>query len=75
MYFFKITLIGRLIENYMDGFTKTFLCDFHRKLVCSMDKWFGKTMEDIREIENQTKLQLENQINDDSLRGITSEAL
>lgn len=64
-----------MVENYMDGFTKTFLCDFHRKIVCWMDKWFGKTMADIRQIEQETKEQLESQIKEETLRGTTGASL
>ena len=33
--------------------------NFHRQVFCSLDKWHGKTIEDIRKHEEETKKQLD----------------
>ena len=32
---------------------------FHRQLFCWLDQWYGMTMEDIRELEEKTKRELD----------------
>ncbi|KAL8604632.1 hypothetical protein ACOMHN_013412 [Nucella lapillus] len=43
--------------------------NFHRQVFCWMDKWYGLTMEDIREIEAQTQADLEKQRASGPIRG------
>ena len=31
----------------------------HREMFCSIDKWHGKTMEEIRQLEEATRVQLD----------------
>jgi len=37
----------------------------HRQVVCWMDEWFGKTMEDMRKIEEETKAELDKLLAED----------
>ncbi|CAG8594619.1 12224_t:CDS:10 [Dentiscutata erythropus] len=43
------------LQTKMEAFTQ----DFHRQVFCWTDKWFGMTLEDIRELEDKTKLDLD----------------
>lgn len=36
----------------------------HRKVVCWMDEWFGKTMEDMKKLEEETRLELDKLLHD-----------
>ena len=42
---------------------------FHQKLFCSIDKWFGLTMEDIRVMEEEAKKELDAKLNDAEIEG------
>lgn len=44
--------------------------NFHRQLFCSMDKWFDMTLEDIRKIEDEVKIELDEQRKNGSIRGM-----
>ncbi|KCV70175.1 hypothetical protein H696_03634 [Fonticula alba] len=46
-------------ENFIASAQENLFRDFHRKLVCQMDNWQGLTMEDIRELEAQVKIELD----------------
>lgn len=43
---------------------------FHRQLICWLDNWVDLTMEDIRRLEDQTKKDLEANINKGEKRGV-----
>ncbi|KAG0353828.1 hypothetical protein BGZ54_002023 [Gamsiella multidivaricata] len=46
------------MESYMHSVERDLFTKFHRELFCSMDGWYGLTMEMIREMERQTKEEL-----------------
>jgi hypothetical protein len=45
--------------------------NFHRQIFCWLDKWHGLTMDDIRQIEEETKQELEKARNTGELRGMS----
>ena len=47
------------VESRIISFVKRLLTKFNRQLFCWIDRWFGLTMEDIREIEDKTKRDLD----------------
>ncbi|KAF9577563.1 hypothetical protein BGW38_007144 [Lunasporangiospora selenospora] len=46
------------IEDFMHNVERDLFTKFHRELFCSMDRWHGVTMEEIREMEKRTKEEL-----------------
>jgi len=57
----------KLIQKYeMRLFTK-----FHRQVFCWMDSWYGLTLDDIRNIENEVQRELEHQRLNGTIRGVT----
>ncbi|KAF9108564.1 hypothetical protein BGX27_008285 [Mortierella sp. AM989] len=46
------------MESYMQSVERDLFTKFHRELFCSMDGWYGLTMESIREMEIKTKEEL-----------------
>lgn len=46
------------------------LRNFHRQLFCWLDRWYGMTIEDIREIEDKTKEDLEKMRNEGNVKGM-----
>ena len=47
------------VESFMMEQTKRLFINLHRQMFCTMDKWYGMTMEDIKAIEDKTKEELE----------------
>jgi len=45
----------------------------HRQAFCWMDEWFGKTMEDMRKIEEETKAELDRLLQEDAPDGANGE--
>ncbi|OUC46385.1 phosphatidylinositol transfer protein [Trichinella nativa] len=45
---------------------------FHRELFCWTDQWYGLTMQDIRKIEDETKIELDVQRSEGSVRGMSA---
>jgi len=43
------------IESFIQSTMQSLFTKFHRQLFCWTDKWYGMTMDDIREFENKTK--------------------
>lgn len=50
------------VEKFIIGAERGLFYNFHRQVVCSMDDWHGKTMADIRAIEDETKKALDEKI-------------
>ncbi|KAF9904537.1 hypothetical protein EC991_002597 [Linnemannia zychae] len=46
------------MESYMQSVERDLFTKFHRELFCSMDRWHGLSMEEIREMEKRTKEEL-----------------
>lgn len=47
------------VEGVIVRAVRRLLLNFHRQLFCWLDKWYGMTMEDIRDLEEKTKKDLE----------------
>ena len=59
------------VENLICNSVLRLLTNFHRQLFCWIDKWFGMTIEDIRELEDKTKADLEEQRWKGEVRGMS----
>lgn len=55
----KMFLLQSRMEKIVQSSEKRLFTNFHREVFCSMDKWFGMTVQDIRDIEKETKKQLD----------------
>ncbi len=58
-----------LVENQTLEQYKKMLVAFYQQVYCWTDEWFGLTMEDIRELERETKEELQRTILDKEKRG------
>jgi hypothetical protein len=47
------------VENFIIKAERNLFTSFHRQVVCTMDKWHGLTMADIRAIEDETQRELD----------------
>ncbi|CAG8624308.1 3065_t:CDS:2, partial [Scutellospora calospora] len=47
------------IEAFIQDAMQSLFIRFHRQLFCCIDKWFGMTMDNIRALEDKTKLELD----------------
>ncbi|XP_021357174.1 phosphatidylinositol transfer protein alpha isoform-like [Mizuhopecten yessoensis] len=61
------------VEKFIQTQEKRIFTNFHRQVYCWMEKWFGLTMDDIREIERKTKEELDQQRMKGTIRGTTSD--
>ncbi|CAB3980702.1 phosphatidylinositol transfer alpha isoform-like [Paramuricea clavata] len=68
---FKWFMLQGKVEDLICKSVKRLLTNFHRQLFCWLDKWFGMTMQDIRQLEEQTKAELEEQRKQGEVRGMT----
>ncbi|CAG0879124.1 unnamed protein product [Cyprideis torosa] len=61
------------LQNRVESFTmkteRRLFTNFHRQLFCWMDGWYGLTMEDIREMEEKVRQELDEQRVKGTLRG------
>ncbi|EEB18337.1 phosphatidylinositol transfer protein, putative [Pediculus humanus corporis] len=56
---------GPLVGKWQKEFTT-----FHRQVFCSIDRWYGLTIADIRALEEKTKQELDKQRNQGEVRGM-----
>ncbi|CAL1571157.1 unnamed protein product [Knipowitschia caucasica] len=70
---FKMFPLQGKVESTIQRMEKRLFTNFHRKLFCSMDKWYGMTMEDIRKLEDETKDELDKMRADDVVKGTTAD--
>ena len=68
---FKWRLIQSAVQSLIMKAVRRLLLNFHRQVFCWIDKWHGLTIEDIRKIEDQTKLDLDKQRNEGEVRGMS----
>ncbi|XP_039297700.1 phosphatidylinositol transfer protein alpha isoform isoform X2 [Nilaparvata lugens] len=61
------------VENFIQKSERRLFTTFHRQVFCWMDRWHGLTMEDIREIEEKTKEELDKQRNVGQVRGMKAD--
>lgn len=47
------------IENWIQTAEQRLFLQFHRKLFCTTDQWYGMTMDDIRKMEDELKEELQ----------------
>jgi len=55
---FKWFGLQNKVESYIQSTERRLFLNFHRQVFCTLDKWHGKTIEDIRKQEEETKIQL-----------------
>jgi len=56
---FKWRVIGSTVENLILKNVRRLLFNFHRQVFCWIDQWHGMTVQDIRDLEEKTKKELE----------------
>lgn len=61
---FKWFGIQSKVESYLAKTVHTLFTKFHRQLFCWTDRWYGMTIEDIRQLELRTKQELQEKINE-----------
>ena len=47
------------VENLIQSSEKRLFTTFHRQVFCSIDRWYGLTIADIRALEEKTKQELD----------------
>ena len=57
------------MESFIATTERRLFLNFHRQVFCWTDKWHGMTMQDIRELEDKTKDELEAQRKTGEVRG------
>ncbi|XP_054166789.1 phosphatidylinositol transfer protein alpha isoform-like [Oppia nitens] len=57
------------VESFIQKTERRVFLNFHRQVFCWLDRWHGLTMADIRELEDKTKRELDEQRNQGSVRG------
>lgn len=70
---FKWWGLQNKVEAFIQNSEKRIFTNFHRQVFCWTDQWYGKTMEDIRAIEEQAKADLDKAIKEGKPRGTTCE--
>jgi len=68
---FRWALIGGRVEKMIMRQEERLFRNFHRQLFCWMDKWHGLTIEDIRDLEEKTKNELDKERAGQEKRGLT----
>ncbi|PAA54792.1 hypothetical protein BOX15_Mlig008177g2 [Macrostomum lignano] len=61
------------VESFIHTMERRIFTNFHRQVFCLTDQWFGLTMEDIRQLEERTKRDLDSQIASGQVRGTKAE--
>eukprot|EP00096_Caligus_rogercresseyi_P000864 TRINITY_DN1142_c0_g1_i1.p1 TRINITY_DN1142_c0_g1~~TRINITY_DN1142_c0_g1_i1.p1 ORF type:complete len:274 (-),score=96.60 TRINITY_DN1142_c0_g1_i1:1024-1845(-) len=62
------------VESFIQSTLQRLFTNMHRQVFCWMDRWHGLTMEGIRELEEKTKKELEDQRSSGEVRGTKSVA-
>jgi len=57
------------VENFIHTTERRIFLNFHRQVFCWTDKWYGMTMADIRELEEKTKQELDEERSKGSIKG------
>ncbi|THD25967.1 Phosphatidylinositol transfer protein beta [Fasciola hepatica] len=65
----RIPLLQGRLESMIQKQERRLFANFHRQVFCWIDRWICMTIEDIRNLEEQTRLELEEQRAKNSLRG------
>ncbi|CAG2105704.1 unnamed protein product [Medioppia subpectinata] len=61
------------VESFIQKTERRIFLNFHRQVFCWIDRWHGLTMNDIRNIEEQTRRELDEQRNQGAVRGTQNE--
>ncbi|GAB6026502.1 hypothetical protein CHUAL_012927 [Chamberlinius hualienensis] len=61
-------ITGR-VENFIQKGERRIFTNFHRQVFCWTDLWYGLTMDDIRALEDKTKVELDKQRKVGQVRG------
>ncbi|XP_043910284.1 phosphatidylinositol transfer protein alpha isoform [Protopterus annectens] len=69
---FKWWGIQNKVENFIHKQEKRLFTNFHRQLFCWLDKWIELTMDDIRRMEDETKMQLDEMRVKDPVKGMSA---
>lgn len=56
---FKWFGLQNRVEEFIQSSERRLFTTFHRKVFCSIDRWYGLTMADIRALEEKTKHELD----------------
>ena len=59
------------VESVIQKTVFRLLFNFHRQVFCWIDKWFGMTIEDIRELESKTKEDLDKMRKESEVKGMS----
>lgn len=66
---FKWLGIQNRVESFIHKTERRIFLNFHRQVFCWLDRWHGMTMKDIRELEDKTKRQLDEERNKGGIKG------
>nr|XP_056715516.1 phosphatidylinositol transfer protein beta isoform isoform X1 [Euleptes europaea] len=69
---FKWWGLQNKVENFIQKQEKRIFTNFHRQLFCWIDKWIDLSMEDIRQMEDETQRELEALRNQGQVRGTSA---
>jgi hypothetical protein len=61
------------VENFIQKTERRVFLNFHRQLCCWLDRWYGLTLQDIRNLEEQTKKDLDELRSKGDVRGTKSD--
>lgn len=61
------------VESMIMKAERRIFTSFHRQIFCWLDEWYGLTLEDIRQIEDKTKNELEEQRATGEVRGMSEQ--
>jgi hypothetical protein len=70
---FKWFGIQSKVESFIQKTERRIFMNFHRQVFCWIDRWHGLTIQDIRDIEEKTKQELDEMRKRGSLRGTAVE--
>lgn len=66
---FKMFGFQGKVENTIQKMEKRLFTNFHRQLFCALDSWHGMTMDQIREMEEKTKAELDELRRNEEVKG------
>ena len=67
---FKWRGLQTRVENLIQRQERRLFTTFHRQVVCWMDNWYGMTLDQIRELEDKTKDELDEMRKSGNVRGM-----
>ncbi|XP_018907880.1 phosphatidylinositol transfer protein alpha isoform isoform X1 [Bemisia tabaci] len=71
---FKWFGLQNRVENFIQKAERRLFTNFHRQLFCWIDRWYGLTMDDIRQLEEKTREELDKQRNTGTVRGMKADS-